>query len=142
MDTQTCNAVAVTLLAAFAMTALAQPQQPKPEVKPLPADCIAEATRVLSELHAFHDGKHKGAIPIVSGDELSRVQSLGQARGHLFGGSTLTPASSYVLVVVPTASADGPESACPLSRTDVRFMQGGFNPQPPIHYGPVRRGAV
>lgn len=34
------------------------------------------------------------------------------------------------------------DDSCPLHRTYIRFNQGGFNPQPPKHDGPLRSNAT
>lgn len=126
----------------FSALAASQPKQDKQKVEPLPPACVAEATRIFVQGSAFHDGKHKSGMRIAAGKELTTIRSIGEVRGDLDGRSTLTPASSYALVVVPTSSKTEPEDSCPLHRTYVRFVQGGFNPQPAIYYGPLRAGAA
>lgn len=129
-------------LAFIAGAALAQPNRPEPTPKPLSKECIAEATRIFHQATAFHDGKHKTGIPVVEGQELTRVEQLGDLRGQLDGGSTLTPASGYGVVVVRDPSIQANDDSCPLHRTYIRFKQGGFNPQPPTYYGPLRAAAT
>jgi len=122
--------------------ALAQQDRTDPAPEPLSKSCIAEATRIFNQANAFHDGKHKTGIPVVVGEELARVQQHGELRGSIDGRSTLTPASGYALIVVQGASIPSKGDSCPLHRTYIRFIQGGFNPQPPKYYGPLRASAA
>ena len=142
MPIQTSTTTLAIVLTTFVAAASAQPKQPQAAVQPLSKECITEATKLFSQMNAFHDGTHKTATPVASGAELARIESSGEQRGKLAGGSTLTPASSYDLVVLPDNSDLVSNQACPLHRTYVRFIQGGFNPQPPKYYGPLRSSAA
>ena len=142
MAYQSKAAALVIVLATFVAAATAQPKQTQAAVQSLSKECITEATKIFSEMNAFHDGTHKTATPVASGADLARIKSSGEQRGRLVGGSTLTPASSYVLVVLPDNSDLVSNQACPLHRTYVRFIQGGLNPQPPKYYGPLRSSAA
>ena len=130
--------VAGFLLVFVATTmALAQPKEAAQEPKPLSAECLAKAKELLDKYGAIHDGNQKAGIPEVAGAELDKVIKLGERRGSLPKLSTITPTSSYRLIVLPALHESDATAPCPLHRTYIQFTQGGFNPQMPRVFGPL-----
>ena len=125
-------------VAVLSSAASAQTHRADASAEPLSRECITEASRILTQARFFHDGSHKAGLPVVAGEEIARIHSDGAPPLRIAGGSTLTPASSYSLVVVQEAATPAADVPCPLHRTFVRFVQGGFIPQPPRYYGPLR----
>lgn len=117
-------------------------QDAKPQPPPFSKECLDEAKAQLTKAAAFHDGSHKSGLALVTEPLHGQLQAKGVVIASLCGVSTLTPASAYALVELKgEKEADSGES-CPLHRTYLMFRQGGFNPQDPSYYGPLRRAGA
>ena len=65
--------------------------------------------------------------------------------GHIFAGTNVPKESLAVTGadhVVWYRSSPEAQRDCPLHRTYLRFTQGGFLPQPPRYFGPLRSTAL
>lgn len=135
--------LSAALLTGLPASTLAQEASPQAEAPPklritlLTPGCMREVQAAVAVLRQAPDRAVPEPLPRAPAEVAQALRERAQHWGLLDMGSLLSPPSVYELLQLPAAEG-APAEACPLHQLYIAFRQGGFAPQTPVFYGPLR----